>query len=66
LPHFHAAYGEYVASYTIDPPALLAGAMPRREQNLIMAWKELHQAELLENWRLIGQHLPPKPIEGLR
>jgi hypothetical protein len=28
LPHIHAAYGEFVASYSIDPPALLAGAMP--------------------------------------
>lgn len=27
LPHFHARCGEYRASFTIDPPALLAGAI---------------------------------------
>jgi hypothetical protein len=65
LPHIHAAHGEYVASYSIDPPALLAGTMPRREQNLIIAWIELHQDELLENWNLISQGIPPNKIEGL-
>jgi hypothetical protein len=29
-PHFHAAYSEYVASFAIDPPVLLAGVMPRK------------------------------------
>jgi hypothetical protein len=66
LPHFHAAYSEHVASYAIDPPALLAGAMPRRQHNLILAWIELHQTELLENWKLILEGQPPQKIEGLR
>ncbi|MFW6097107.1 MAG: DUF4160 domain-containing protein [Chloroflexota bacterium] len=66
LPHFHAAYGEYVASFTIDPPALLAGLMPRKQHNLIIAWIELHQVELLDNWERAKQQLPLKPIEGLK
>ena len=66
LPHFHAAYSEHIASFTIDPPALLAGVMPRKQQNLIVAWAELHQEELLENWELASQQLPPRRIEGLR
>lgn len=65
LPHIHAAYSEYVASYSIDPPALLAGVMPRKQQNLIVAWIELHQEELLENWRLVSQGTSPNKIEGL-
>ena len=36
-PHFHAIYGEYLASFAIDPPALLAGTMPRRQMHLILA-----------------------------
>ncbi|MCX6050823.1 MAG: DUF4160 domain-containing protein [Chloroflexi bacterium] len=36
-PHFHARYGDYKASFTIQPPVLLIGAMPRRQQNLILA-----------------------------
>lgn len=66
LPHIHAANSEYVASYTIDPPALLAEVMPRNQQNLIMAWIELHQEELLENWQLVSQNQPPNRLEGLR
>ena len=34
-PHFHAYYGQYAALYSIDPPALYEGAMPRRQQNII-------------------------------
>ena len=64
-PHFHAAYGEYQASFTIDPPALLAGAMPRKQQHLVLAWAELHQEELLVNWRNAEQQLPMAKIEGL-
>ena len=65
LPHFHAVYGGYMASFTIDPPALLAGAMPRKQQHLIIAWTELHQEELMENWELARQQLPLNRIEGL-
>lgn len=64
-PHFHAVYSEYMASFTIDPPALLAGVMPRKQQHLILAWAELHQEELMENWELAKQELPLKKIEGL-
>lgn len=66
LPHIHAAYNEYVASYSIDPPALLAGVMPRKQQNLIMAWIELHQEELLENWHLVTHNQTPNKLDGLR
>lgn len=64
-PHFHAVYGESVASFTIDPPALLAGAMPRKQLHLIVAWAELHQEELMKNWELAPQELPLQTVEGL-
>lgn len=64
-PHFHAVYGEYMASFTIDPPALLAGSMPRKQLHLILAWAELHQEELMENWELCKQQLPLNQIQGL-
>jgi hypothetical protein len=66
LPHFHARFGEYKATFTIMPPALLAGVMPRKQQNLILAWAELHDEELLENWRRIELEQPLDKIEGLR
>lgn len=65
-PHFHAAYGEYVASFTIDPPVLLAGVMPRKQHNLVIAWAELHRNELLENWQRAAEQQPLERIEGLR
>ena len=65
LPHFHARYGEYRASFTIIPPALLAGAMPRKQQNLILAWAELHQEELIENWQHSESDQPLGKIDGL-
>jgi hypothetical protein len=64
-PHFHARFGEYRASFTIDPPALLAGAMPRRQQHLTLAWAELHQEQLLDNWERTMQEAPLMRIEGL-
>lgn len=65
-PHFHARYGNYKASFTITPPALLARIMPRRQQHLILAWAELHQEELLENWRRVEQEQPFVRIVGLQ
>ena len=64
-PHFHARYAEYRASFTIDPPVLYVGAMPRRQQNLIVAWTELHQQELLENWQRAREGLPLEEVEGI-
>lgn len=64
-PHFHALYGGYEATFTIDPPTLLAGTMPRRQLNLIVAWAELHGEELLKNWRLARAQEVLMPIEGL-
>lgn len=65
LPHFHARYGEYRASYTIAPPSTLAGAMPRRQQNLIFAWAELRYVELLENWQRAQNEQALRSIKGL-
>ena len=64
-PHFHALYGEYLASFAIDPPALLAGTMPRRQMHLILAWIELHQEELMADWELAREQRPLNRIEGL-
>jgi hypothetical protein len=65
LPHFHAYYGRYRATFAIVPPTLLVGAMPRRQQNMILGWAEIHQEELLANWHLVAQEQPPHKIEGL-
>jgi hypothetical protein len=65
IPHFHARYGEYHASYSIDPITQLAGALPRRQQRLVEAWAELHQAELRDNWQRVQIGRAPARIRGL-
>ncbi len=50
-PHFHAYYAGHAALFSIDPPALYEGMIPRRQQNIVLGWAEVHQQELLENWR---------------
>ncbi len=65
-PHFHARYSGHQATFTINPPTLLAGVMPRRQQNLIVAWAELHQEELMRNWKSVEQERPLQDIDGLK
>jgi hypothetical protein len=48
-----------VAIFGLDPIALIAGRLPTRQQRLVEAWAELHQAELQEDWmRLQNGHKP--------
>jgi hypothetical protein len=64
--HFHAYYPGHVAIFGIDPIDLLAGDLPRRQQRLVEAWAELHQAELRADWERLQSGLPARPIEPLR
>ena len=64
-PHFHAYCQDAVAVYSIDPVELVSGSLPRRQQRLVEAWAELHQAELLEDWRRLQAGQPPVPIAPL-
>jgi len=66
LPHFHAYYQEHVAIFGIDPVDLIAGGLPRRQQRLVEAWAELHQAELMTDWEALQRGLPPQTIEPLK
>lgn len=63
-PHIHAYYQEHVAVYSIPDIEILTGIIPRRQQRLVEAWMELHQAELMKNWELLEageeiRKLPP-------
>jgi Domain of unknown function (DUF4160) len=65
MPHFHAYYQEEVAVYGIDPIELIAGSLSRRQQRMVEAWAELHQHELLEDWRRLQAGQTPRPIAPL-
>ena len=64
-PHFHAYYQEHVAVYGIEPVELLAGTLPKRQQRLVEAWAELHQAELVADWERLQSGHKPLPIAPL-
>jgi hypothetical protein len=65
VPHFNARYGEYEASFTIDPPAWLAGLMPRRQLQMILGWAELHNEALKANWQHLLEEEAVQKIAGL-
>jgi len=65
LPHFHAYYGEHLASFTLIPPGQLDGILPRAQLRFVLAWAELHQVEIEENWNRVQAGLSPKRIPGL-
>jgi hypothetical protein len=65
-PHFHAYYQNQVGIYAIDPIERIAGFMPTRQERLVLAWAELHQAELMADWQALQQGRPPAKIEPLK
>jgi len=56
-PHFHARHAHGAAKISIDTLEPIESTLGRRQ--LRFAWGELHQEELLKNWRLAraGGHL---------
>jgi Domain of unknown function (DUF4160) len=64
-PHFHAVYGSDEAAVAIEDGAILAGKMPRRAEQLLVEWTNLHREELLANWQAAVNNEPVFPIEPL-
>ncbi len=50
-PHFHARHAEGGAKVRIDNLEVIDSDLGRRQLRFVLAWAELHQAELEENWR---------------
>ncbi|HTR72658.1 MAG TPA: DUF4160 domain-containing protein [Solirubrobacteraceae bacterium] len=65
LPHFHARYGEYKASFDLMGEVIV-GKLPRRQLRLVQAWAEIHFDELRADWDLAVKEKPLNPIEPLR
>lgn len=66
-PHFHVGYGDEDEDVVVNilTLELIHGKLKRRALNLVLDWAELHRDELLANWELCRQKLPPKPIAPL-
>ena len=64
VAHFHAEYGEHVASFTIDG-TLIAGSLPPRALRLVREWAALHEAEIGANWERVLAREPLVSIDPL-
>ena len=65
LAHFHAVYGEYSGSFTLDGE-LINGNIPKKQQKLVAAWATIHQDELEALWKSIletGEYFTIKGLE---
>jgi len=51
---------------SIPEGKLLAGSLPRAKLKLVAAWIEIHQEELMANWKLAVRGEPVFKIEPLR
>lgn len=65
-PHFHARHADGDAKVRIDMVQALESTLPRRHLRLVLAWAELHQQELRENWNRARAGKAPFKIEPLR
>ena len=64
-PHFHAAYGQFEATVTVDPIQIYRGKLPPRVRSLVFEWAATYQQELRENWGLARKGKPLKKIPPL-
>ena len=54
-PHIHAQYQDDEVVIAIPDGEVLAGKLPRSKLKLVQAWVEIHQDELMANWKLAAQ-----------
>ncbi len=52
LPHIHVEYAEESAVVAIPSGDILAGSIRASRMKLVQAWIEIHQDELMANWKL--------------
>ena len=65
-PHFHARHPGGEAKVRIDEIEVIDSTLPTRQLRLVLAWAELHQAELRENWRRARAGETLRDIEPLQ
>ena len=65
-PHFHAFYAGEQALVDITTLSLFAGRLSPRALGLVVEWANLHQEELLADWRRAQGQEPLNAIAPLR
>jgi hypothetical protein len=64
-PHFHVAYAGHKATILILEGVVDRGFLPNRQLKFVLAWSELHQDELMQNWELASEGKPLNRIAPL-
>jgi hypothetical protein len=64
--HFHVQYAEFKATVHIQSMSVATGELPRRAQELVLDWAELHRDALLQNWERCQTKLAPQAIPPLK
>ena len=64
-PHIHADYQGQVGVYSIEDGELLAGNLPSKKHKLVVAWIEIHQEDLMADWKLAVEGKKLFTIRGL-
>ena len=66
LPHIHVEYGESTAVLTIPDGEVIAGIFPKSKLKLVQACIEIHQDELMADWKLAIEGNAVFKIEPLK
>jgi len=65
-PHIHVYYNDFKAVINIINCEIIDGEIPARQSRLVLAWIEIHQEELMADWKLCQNGEKPFSIEPLK
>ena len=65
-PHIHVYYQDAKAAINISNCELMEGEIPPRQLRLVLAWIEIHQEELMADWKLCQNGEKPFSIDPLK
>jgi hypothetical protein len=65
-PHIHVQYSDEEAVISIPEGEMIEGSLRTAKLKLVQAWVELHQDELMADWRLAVNGQPIFKIDPLR
>ena len=65
-PHVHVQYGDEEAVISIPDGNVIEGSIKPSKLKLVLAWIEIHQEELMADWRLAVNGQSVFKIEPLK
>ena len=65
-PHIHVEYSDEEAVVSIPDGQIMEGSLRSAKLKLVQAWLEIHQDELMADWRLAVSGQPVFKIEPLK